>query len=389
MRKTTKSELYNQFTTSLYSEALYWSFTFVVDGGFLLHQVSWPHGCTYGGICNIYLKYIQKHFGSSVYVVFDGYNNELLGVKSYERYRRREKNVAADIDFDENMLVTLTQAQFLSNVCNKQKFVNLLANYLHQFDVEVRKADEDADTLIVQTALDLHKRGIEPVAVVGNDVDLLILLTALTPDLDNMRFYKAAPLNKEGKLYSTSDHKHLKPFILFAHAFCGCDTTSALYNKGKKSIVNILTKNSDLQLIVQTFYKPQSTESEIYAAGEKLILFLYSKDKKDSCLDELRYKRFVSLAAHGSHEIRLAQLPPTKAAALQHCKRVYYQIQQWLRYPINAEQWGWTKRDNLMVPVMTTDQPAPEKLLQLVSRLFRGMHLLFSPVPCQWSCTGL
>lgn len=75
MRKTAKSELYKIFKPCLQSNSLLQSFTYVIDGGWLLHQVVWPHSKTYSDIFEIYKLYIIKHFGENATVVFDGYNN--------------------------------------------------------------------------------------------------------------------------------------------------------------------------------------------------------------------------------------------------------------------------------------------------------------------------
>ncbi|KAG5872123.1 hypothetical protein JTB14_013443 [Gonioctena quinquepunctata] len=45
----------------------------------------------------------------------------------------------------------------------------------------------------------------------------------------------------------------------------------------------------------------------------------------------------------------------------------YHQIQQWYGNEQNAEQWGWKKDKNGLIPVTTFDPPAPESLLKLIS----------------------
>ena len=45
----------------------------VLDGGALLHRITWPHGFpTYQDICALYCDYVSRNFGSAI-VVFDGY----------------------------------------------------------------------------------------------------------------------------------------------------------------------------------------------------------------------------------------------------------------------------------------------------------------------------
>ena len=42
--------------------------------------------------------------------------------------------------------------------------------------------------------------------------------------------------------------------------------------------------------------------------------------------------------------IIIAILPPTKKAALQHFKRVYLQVQQWLGEKLSPNEWGWKQK---------------------------------------------
>ena len=60
---------------------------FVVDGGHLLHSVIWPRPATYGEVCDMYLKYVVKHYQYAVTVVFDGYTEDQT-TKSIEQMRR-------------------------------------------------------------------------------------------------------------------------------------------------------------------------------------------------------------------------------------------------------------------------------------------------------------
>lgn len=155
------------------------------------------------------------------------------------------------------MLVTLTQTKFLSNICNKHKFVESLSVYLKSTAIKVKQADEDADLLIVNTAIDLKIHSRNFVEVVGNDIDLLVLLIGLTPAKNTIFFYKLTSSKKSSnKLYSTSDNKNFKDFMLFADAFAGCDTTSALFGKGEKRIIKILEKNEEARAFSEVFSNP-------------------------------------------------------------------------------------------------------------------------------------
>ncbi|XP_048514031.1 uncharacterized protein LOC105693971 [Athalia rosae] len=335
MRKTSKANLYKIFEkhkSNIPTEIFLESFVFVLDGGFLLQSVSWPHGVTYRDIFRKYRTNITHNYRGNAYVVFDGYDNDSIGMKSYERYRRGETNVTANIDFTEDRLVTLTQKKFLSNIGNQSRFLKLLSKYLRDNNVRVNIAAEDADTLIVKTVIQVNNSIEGPVAVVENDTDLLVLLIALN---DNRRkdiyLYKIVP-GKAKDLYAAADQDEFKEFILFAHAFVGCDTTSAMYMNGKKTLLILLQKNEELRNLAKIFYDRQSKIDASCSAAETFVLHLYGCINKDDkhkkmSLGEARYKKFVLSAATGTSAIRLAKLPPTTAALHEHAKRVYLQVQ--------------------------------------------------------------
>ena len=47
---------------------------YVLDGGALLHRISWTVGATYDQICEQYSAYVIRKYGRAI-VVFDGYND--------------------------------------------------------------------------------------------------------------------------------------------------------------------------------------------------------------------------------------------------------------------------------------------------------------------------
>ena len=70
----------------------------------------------------------------------------------------------------------------------------------------VKQATEDADTLIVATAIEESTKP-QSVTIVGEDVDLLIILTALSGSNTNIYMLKPGKGNLESKLYTPSSMK--------------------------------------------------------------------------------------------------------------------------------------------------------------------------------------
>ena len=78
-----------------------------------------------------------------------------------------------------------------------------------------------------------------------------------------------------------AEKPELQKIILLAHAVSGCDTTSAVYRKGKITSVKILQEEG-MQNIVSVFDDPNSSKERITAAMCTYILQLYGAKKRRS-----------------------------------------------------------------------------------------------------------
>lgn len=85
----------------------------VVDGGMLLRKVVWPRPSTYQEVCQSYVRYVCTHYNSNCTVVFDGYST--VTTKEQEQLRRVGKRTSAKIIVEGLNMVTVSQADFLSN----------------------------------------------------------------------------------------------------------------------------------------------------------------------------------------------------------------------------------------------------------------------------------
>jgi len=113
---------------------------------------------------------VQKHHGTnSVVIVFDGYS-DAPSTKGMEQNRRAMKLQSTEILFTDDMPITIHQERFLANGKNKAMFIQGLTGHLELAGIQVKRAVADADTLIVQTAIELSTNNI--VVVVGTDEDL-------------------------------------------------------------------------------------------------------------------------------------------------------------------------------------------------------------------------
>ena len=176
MRKTNKSAFCDHFN-SLTDCPVNSPFIHVIDGGFLIHQIDWQKNVSIDDIICKYVNYVKNNFVINSYIVFDGYDGD-KGTKSAERLRRQSGYIGHEIKFDYNTKITVKPKDFLSDEKNKNNLIKLLIRRLNEQGYRTKQADEDADWLIIQTALEAARYE-SNVIIVGNDTDLLVLFNHL------------------------------------------------------------------------------------------------------------------------------------------------------------------------------------------------------------------
>jgi len=343
--------------------------TFVFDGGHLLHHVVWPRPATFAEIANAYVSFVsnfsKRHNGTAC-VVFDGY---VSGPSTKDpEHVRRALRTSADYVFEETTVTSTSQALFLSNSANKQRLISLLVTRLSAAGIHAFQAEGDADRPVVVKAISLAEQGHNAV-IVGEDTDLIALMTALTP-----RDLSVSILSSSGGSEVIRGSRDLQvalgpsaELLLFLHAMKGCDTTSAPYKRSVKNGLTKLINSAALREIVQVFNSPNATQDAIAAAGEKFFLQLYGLPDAGT-LNKARYvmyKRIISRQPFYS-KFDLASLPPTTDAARLHSFRVYHQVQAWRGVDLTPMEWGWKLVADKLQPIQTTEPPAPTRLLKLI-----------------------
>ena len=162
---------------------------YVLDGGALLHRIPWPQGFpTYREICDMYCQYVTRKYGAAI-VIFDGYNRS--STKDMTHQRRTGGKTATPVTFSDDMKLTMKKDHFLSNLSNKQSFINMLSSYIQKANCQIYHSQADADLLIVQKAVE-GARNVNTV-LVGDDTDLLILLCYYTEMDAHDLFFQPEP----------------------------------------------------------------------------------------------------------------------------------------------------------------------------------------------------
>ncbi|GBO02378.1 hypothetical protein AVEN_179537-1 [Araneus ventricosus] len=105
--------------------------------------------------------------------------------------------------FHEETVFQYTQEKLLANECNKKCFIELLKKALQKANFCLQQAIEVADLTIVNTAISVAPH-YDSVRVVGEDIDLLVLLTALASTHSNLFSQKCGRGKTPDSYYSTT-----------------------------------------------------------------------------------------------------------------------------------------------------------------------------------------
>ena len=144
----------------------------VLDDGALLHRLTWPHGFPpYQDTCALYCDHLSRNVGLAI-VVLDGYR--IPSTKYTTHQRRTGGKFGIEVTFTGDVKLTMSKDVFLSNVANKQNFIDMLSHYLQLAGCLREHAEEDADLLIAQTAL--QSAATKNTVLVADHTDLVIML---------------------------------------------------------------------------------------------------------------------------------------------------------------------------------------------------------------------
>ena len=139
------------------------------------------------------------------------------------------------------------------------------------------------------------------------------------------------------------------------HALTGCDTTSSLGGRGKKtawSTWKVYPRATD------TFEELLLMQDEIsnhaMSVLERFVVLLYDRTNDNMRVNDARKQLFTQKSRS------LENLPPTQAALVQHIKRAGYQSNCWNQavtpnpeFP-SLTDWGWKKEITGWQPPWTT-----------------------------------
>ena len=163
--------------------------------------------------------------------------------------------------------------------------------------------------------------------------------------------------------------------LLGFHSLTGSDQTGRFYGFSKLACwKTFLSSPSDVLKALGSLGRILDDETKL--SLEKFVLNLYCKNRPSSVttLGELRWYLFAKY----QHES--TKLPPTRKAFEQKILRAHFTALQWKSSHISSPLlpdpndfgWKWNDADCLYEPVMTTNLPAPESIIELSSCACKG-----------------
>ena len=214
-------------------------------------------------------------------MVFDGYMTP--STKDPEHQRRNSIPQSSFVLIMPENKATFSQERYLSLNDNKVAFINFLSVYFRDSGINVINCTSDADTEIASTALKLAQQNYGPILVVADDTDIAVLLLYhWKPTMNDIYLLQSRSNCIRSISLSQPDIREIKPHLLFVHAWSGCDTTSAIYGKGKCTIVKLLKSSPKLQHYSNVITNPSSTHDEVGEASIAAMKLLYGGSIGDS-----------------------------------------------------------------------------------------------------------
>ena len=204
----------------------------------------------------------------------------------------------------------------------------------------------------------------------AEDADVLIMLVHHCLSTTHSIFITTSKGSYNVRSIREALSERQKHYLLFCHAFTGCDTVSAIGGHGKSTLYDRFCAG-DIDEHMDTFLDVRTTKDAVIRSG--IAIFQHIYHAPGTTLSTIRYNMFSRKAAAGL--IKPENLPPTEGAAAQHSLRAYLQTRDWMllqSMSLNPSDYGWTVGIHGFEPVTTLDPIAPAELLRFTSCNCKG-----------------
>lgn len=261
---------------------------FFISGECLLQKVLWNTTQTFGEIIDEYVHYILHYYGrNNVNIIFDGTSDRLWQAKT---------TTSTKVLFEPHIRATIKQSEFLSNDTNKLRMVNYLMKKLSDENIQTFQAENTSKYLICKLAVSAAKNCSKNVVVVGEELDLLVLLIDQTVT-ENVFMLRPGKKSDQTSYVASIQRKlgTATEIILPIHVFSGCQSTSAFFQKGKISFLKKVMSNDSISKCLNIFNTPNADVGKLYEAGQKLLLCVYGAKAQAANINLFRYELFEKI----------------------------------------------------------------------------------------------
>lgn len=245
----------------------------------------------------------------------------------------------------------------------------IISSYSPERDTTNHTEGETA-IIMALSLLDVEEKH---VVVFGNDVDLFVLLLAHYQNINCAALYMKS---LSGYTSISEVYNFLGPNVSSAllpfHAFTGCDISGKFSGRSKSFWTKKFLSERDNDDLIQALLSLHESQSvDIFNSLSSFVCRSYcpkrTPKKITDSLVETRYFLYRKFRSETS------KLPPSPGAFVQHMERSCCPLIVWqsshlreTRLPVHHER-GWYKIDDVLMPICTTNEVAPEDLITLVS----------------------
>ena len=204
--------------------------------------------------------------------------------------------------------MTVSQKKFLKNFKNKDNLIKIIISSCTNVGIHCQQAEADADTQLVQTAIDRSVYG--RVNLIAADTGILVMLLHHRDKLSNITYLTSDSKSHDVFQIASTMTDRQKKCILLAHAISGCDTVSYLFGFGKVRIMKILANGTKTQdAVIMNFSQPKLDRELMFETGIQLFEIMFNKQKgpnqtkrkkptiKLTPLNELRFQAYKYMCA--------------------------------------------------------------------------------------------
>ena len=290
-----------------------------------------------------YLKRQLVHV-ARVDVVWDAYK-----VDSLKAHTREHRGIGEALRVSEKTRLPHNWKSFLRADSNKMELFRFLANVIESESTVPGKmlvttkgqnvassatldvsglqpcSHEEADYRMMLHCFHAYSNGMKRIMVHATDTDVLVLAIVTAISMEDCELWLAFGHSAHFRYIGAhviaselgNDYCRGLPFM---HAISGCDTVSSFSSVGKKTAWEVW---KSLPEITEVFKRLSATPDEVTEADlkelERYVVLLYSRTSQLTDVNEAR-KHLFSYCNR-----KLENIPPSRAALLQHVKRAAYQ----------------------------------------------------------------